>query len=101
MARPLKAAFARTSAVDNETLRVQGGRYQWFEVARIDKGAAKTSTKTKAESRRLARGHGEEALVGEDDGTVKKLDAGESFAAIGAAEATLRQACRRCEAWRV
>ena len=38
----LKAAFASDIGVDNDTLRVQGGGYQWFEVTKVDKAREKT-----------------------------------------------------------
>ncbi|MGH6935369.1 MAG: peptidylprolyl isomerase, partial [Methylocella sp.] len=45
----LKAAFASDIGVDNDTLRVQGGGYQWFEVASIDKAREKMFNEAKAE----------------------------------------------------
>jgi hypothetical protein len=38
----MKAAFDSDIGADNDTLRVQGGSYQWFEVTKIDKAREKT-----------------------------------------------------------
>ena len=38
----LKAAFASDVGVDNDTLRVKGGGYQWFEVTNVEKPREKT-----------------------------------------------------------
>ncbi len=86
----LKAAFASDIGVDNDTLRVQGGGYQWFEVARIDKAREKTFDEAKAEVEKAWReDKAGKLLSAKTTELVKKLDAGESMAAIGAAEGNL------------
>ncbi|MGB6177167.1 MAG: SurA N-terminal domain-containing protein [Methylocella sp.] len=86
----LKAAFASDIGVDNDTLRVKGGGYQWFEVAKIDKAREKTFDEAKAEVEKAWREDKEGKLLSAKTAElVKKLDAGESMAAIGAAEGNL------------
>lgn len=86
----LKAAFASDIGVDNDTLRVQGGGYQWFEVASIDKAREKSFNEAKAEVERAWRDDKAGKLLSAKAAElVKKLDAGESMAAIGAAEGNL------------
>lgn len=86
----LKASFASDIGVDNDTLRLPGGGYQWFEVARIDKAREKTFAEAKDAIEKAWR----EAEAGKRQSAkaaelVKRLDAGESMAAIAAAEGTL------------
>jgi peptidyl-prolyl cis-trans isomerase D len=86
----LKAAFASDVGVDNDTLRLPGGGYQWFEVAKIDKGREKTFAEAKADVEKAWRD--EEAgkrLTAKTADLVKKLDGGESMAAIAASEGNL------------
>ena len=86
----LKAAFASDIGVDNDTLRVQGGGYQWFEVAKIDKAREKTFDEAKAEVEKAWReDKAGKLLSAKTAELIKKLDAGESMAAIGAAEGNL------------
>jgi peptidyl-prolyl cis-trans isomerase D len=86
----LKAAFASDIGVDNDTLRVQGGGYQWFEVAKINKAREKTFDEAKAEVEKAWRDDKAGKLLSAKTAElVKKLDAGESMAAIGAAEGNL------------
>jgi peptidyl-prolyl cis-trans isomerase D len=86
----LKAAFASDIGVDNDTLRVQGGGYQWFEVAKIDKARDKTFDEAKAEVEKAWRDDKAGKLLSAKTAElVKKLDAGESMAAIAAAEGNL------------
>ncbi|MFZ0496321.1 MAG: SurA N-terminal domain-containing protein [Methylocella sp.] len=86
----LKAAFASDIGVDNDTLRVRGGGYQWFEVAKIDKAREKTFDEAKAEvEKALREDKAGKLLSAKTAELVKKLDAGESMAAIGAAEGNL------------
>jgi peptidyl-prolyl cis-trans isomerase D len=86
----LKAAFASDIGVDNDTLRVQGGGYQWFEVAKIDKAREKTFDEAKAEVEKAWRDDKVGKLLSAKTAElVKKLDAGENMAAIGAAEGNL------------
>jgi peptidyl-prolyl cis-trans isomerase D len=86
----LKAAFASDVGVDNDTLRVQGGGYQWFEVTKVDKPRDKTFEDARADVEKAWRD--EEAgkiLLAKTADLTKKLDAGESLAAIAAAEGKL------------
>lgn len=86
----LKAAFASDIGVDNDTLRVHGGGYQWFEVTKIDKAREKTFDEAKAEVEKAWReDKAEKLLSAKAAELVKKLDAGESMAAIGVAEGNL------------
>jgi peptidyl-prolyl cis-trans isomerase D len=86
----LKAAFASDIGVDNDTLRVQGGGYQWFEVAKIDKAREKSFDEAKAEVEKAWReDKAGKLLSAKTAELVKKLDAGESLAAIAAAEGNL------------
>ena len=86
----LKAAFASDIGVDNDTLRVKGGGYQWFEVTKIDKAREKTFDEAKAEVEKAWReDKAEKLLSAKTAELVKKLDAGESMAAIGVAEGNL------------
>jgi peptidyl-prolyl cis-trans isomerase D len=86
----LKAAFASDVGVDNDTLRVQGGGYQWFEVTKVDKVRDKTFEDARADVEKAWRD--EEAgkiLLAKTAELTKKLDSGESLAAIAAAEGKL------------
>ncbi len=69
---------------------MQGGGYQWFEVASIDKAREKTFNEAKAEVEKAWRDDKAGKLLSAKAAElVKKLDAGESMAAIGAAEGNL------------
>jgi peptidyl-prolyl cis-trans isomerase D len=86
----MKAAFASDIGVDNDTLRVQGGGYQWFEVTRIDKARDKTFDEAKADVEKAWRDdQAGKSLLAKTAELTKKLDAGESLAAIAAAEGKL------------
>ncbi|HEX3497415.1 MAG TPA: SurA N-terminal domain-containing protein, partial [Methylocella sp.] len=86
----LKAAFASDIGVDNDTLRVHGGGYQWFEVTKIDKAREKTFDEAKADVEKAWReDKAEKLLSAKTAELVKKLDGGESMAAIGVAEGNL------------
>jgi len=83
----VKAAFASDIGVDNDTLRLAGGGYQWFEVSKIDKARDKTFAEAKTEVEKAWRE--EEAgkrLSAKTAELVKKLDAGESIEALAAQE---------------
>jgi peptidyl-prolyl cis-trans isomerase D len=83
----LKAAFASDVGVDNDTLRVQGGGYQWFEVTKIDKARDKTFDEAKVDVEKALRDdEAGKILLAKTADLTKKLDAGESLAAIAAAE---------------
>jgi peptidyl-prolyl cis-trans isomerase D len=86
----LKAAFSSDVGVDNDTLRLASGGYQWFEVAKVDKARDKTFSEARAEIEKAWRE--EEAgkrLTAKTAELVKKLDAGESMAVIASAEGKL------------
>ena len=86
----VKAAFASDIGVDNDTLRVKGGGYQWLEVTRIDKARDKTFEEAKTEVAKAW--HDDQAgksLIAKTTELTKKLDNGESLAAIAAAEGKL------------
>ena len=86
----LKAAFASDIGVDNDTLRVPGGGYQWFEIAKIDKARDKTFEEAKAEVEKAWReDKAAKLLQAKTADLVKKLDAGETIASIAAAEGNL------------
>jgi peptidyl-prolyl cis-trans isomerase D len=86
----LKAAFASDVGVDNDTLRLANGGYQWFEVARIDKARDKTFEEARSEVEKTWREEqAGKRLAAKTTELVKKLDAGESIAAIAAAEGNL------------
>ena len=86
----LKAVFASDIGVDNDTLRVRGGGYQWFEVTKIDKARDKTFDEAKAEIEKAWReDKAGKLLSAKTAELVKKLDAGETMAAVGAAEGNL------------
>ncbi len=79
----LKAAFASDIGVDNDTLRVKGGGYQWFEVTKIDKARSKTFNEAKADVERAWRDdQAGKLLLAKTAELAKKLDAGESLAKI-------------------
>lgn len=86
----LKAAFASDIGVDNDTLRIGDGGYQWFEVARIDKARQKTFDEVKGEVEKAWRkDEAARLLAAKAAELAKKLEAGGSLAAIGAAEGNL------------
>jgi peptidyl-prolyl cis-trans isomerase D len=86
----LKAAFASDVGVDNDTLRLASGGYQWFEVARIDKARDKTFEEARSDVEKAWREEqAGKRLTAKTAELVKKLDAGESIAAIAAAEGNL------------
>jgi peptidyl-prolyl cis-trans isomerase D len=86
----MKAAFASDIGVDNDTLRVQGGGYQWFEVTRIDKARDKTFDEAKADIEKTWRDdQAGKILLAKTTELTKKLNAGETLATIAAAEGKL------------
>ncbi len=86
----LKAAFGSDIGVDNDTLKVGDGGYQWFEVANIDKARQKTFDEVKGEVEKAWRDdEAAKHLAAKGVELVKKLEAGESIAAIAAAEGNL------------
>ena len=86
----MKAAFDSDIGADNDTLRVQGGGYQWFEVTKIDKAHEKTFDEAKSDVEKAWRDdQAGKLLLAKTAELTKKLDAGESLAAIAAAEGKL------------
>ncbi|HUZ91445.1 MAG TPA: SurA N-terminal domain-containing protein [Methylocella sp.] len=86
----LKAAFDSDIGVDNDTLRVQGGGYQWFEITKIDKARQKTLDEAKTDVEKAWRNDQVERLLSAKAADLtKKLNAGESLAAIAVAEGKL------------
>ncbi len=86
----VKAAFASDTGVDNDTLRLANGGYQWFEVTKIDKARDKTFDEARTEVEKAWReDEAGKRLSAKTAELVKKLDAGESMAAITAAEGKL------------
>jgi len=81
----LKAAFASDIGVDNDTLRVPGGGYQWFEVSKVEKARSKTFNEAKADVEKAWRDdQAGKILSAKTADLTKKLDAGESLANIAA-----------------
>jgi peptidyl-prolyl cis-trans isomerase D len=86
----MKAAFASDIGLDNDTLRVKGGGYQWFEVTKIDKARNKTFDEAKSDVEKAWRDdQAAKILLAKTAELRKKLNAGESLAAIAAAEGEL------------
>lgn len=83
----LKAAFASDIGVDNDTLRVGEGGYQWFEVANIDKARQKTFDEVKGDVEKAWRDdEAAKLLAAKTAELAKRIEAGESISAIAAAE---------------
>ncbi|MEJ0094311.1 MAG: SurA N-terminal domain-containing protein [Methylocella sp.] len=83
----LKAAFASDIGVDNDTLKLPEGGYQWFEVTKIDKARQKTFDEARPEVEKAWRDDETARLLSAKSmDATKRLDAGESIAAIAAAE---------------
>jgi peptidyl-prolyl cis-trans isomerase D len=86
----VKAAFASDIGVDNDTLRLANGGYQWFEVTKIDKARDKTFAEARTDVEKAWREEQSgKRLTAKTAELVKKLDAGESIAAVAAAEGNL------------
>jgi peptidyl-prolyl cis-trans isomerase D len=86
----VKAAFASDIGVDNDILRLANGGYQWFEVTKIDKARDKTFAEARADVEKAWREEQSgKRLTAKTAELVKKLDAGESIAAVAAAEGNL------------
>jgi peptidyl-prolyl cis-trans isomerase D len=87
----LKAAFASDVGVDNDTLRLPGGGYQWFEVTKTNKAREKTLEEVKPEVEKAWReDETAKLMAAKADDLVKKVNSGESLAAIAAAEGNLK-----------
>ena len=92
----LKAAFASDVGVDNDTLRVKGGGYQWFEVTKVDKPRDKAFDEAKADVEKAWRD--EEAgkiLLAKTADLTKKLDAGEPLRPLRRRKASLKSSMRK------
>ncbi len=86
----LKAAFASDIGVDNETLTLPKGGYQWFEVAKIDKSRQKTFEEARPEVEKAWRDDETARLLSAKSADItKRLEAGETIAAVAAAEGNL------------
>ncbi len=86
----LKAAFASDIGVDNETLTLPKGGYQWFEVARIDRARQKTFEEARPEVEKAWRDDETARLLSAKSADVtKRLEGGESMAAVAASEGDL------------
>jgi peptidyl-prolyl cis-trans isomerase D len=86
----LKASFASDIGVDNDTLRLPGGGYQWFEVAKIEKARTKTFNEAKSDVEKAWReDQAGKRLAAKTAELVKRLDQGETLASIAAAEGNL------------
>lgn len=86
----LKAAFASDVGVDNDTLSVKGGGYQWFEVSKVEKARDKTFEEAKAAVEKAWRDdQARKFLTDKTASLAQKLDAGESLASIAAVEGKL------------
>jgi peptidyl-prolyl cis-trans isomerase D len=86
----VKAAFASDIGVDNDTLRLANGGYQWFEVTKIDKARDKTFAEARTDVEKAWREEQSgKRLTAKTAELVKKLDAGESIAAVAASEGNL------------
>ena len=86
----LKAAFASDIGVDNETLTLPKGGYQWFEVARIDRARQKTFEEARPEVEKAWRDDETARLLSAKSADVtKRLEGGESMAAVAASEGGL------------
>jgi len=86
----LKAAFASDIGVDNDTLRIADGGYQWFEVAKVDKARNKTFDEVKPEVEKAWRDDETARLLSAKGVELtKKIEAGQSIAAVAASEGNL------------
>lgn len=86
----LKAAFASDVGVDNDTLTLPQGGYQWFEVAKIDKARQKTFEEARSDVEKAWRDDETAKLLSAktiDMG--KRLDVGEPIAAVAASAGNL------------
>lgn len=86
----LKAAFISDVGVDNDTLKLPDGGYQWFEVAKVDKARQKTFDEVKADVEKAWRDdETARLLLAKSTELTKKIEAGEPIAAIAAAAGNL------------
>lgn len=86
----LKAAFASDVGVDNDTLTLPQGGYQWFEVAKVEKARQKTFDEARPDVEKAWRDDETARLLSAKSVDIsKRLDAGETMAAIAASEGNL------------
>jgi peptidyl-prolyl cis-trans isomerase D len=86
----LKAAFASDVGVDNETLTLPQGGYQWFEVAKIEKARQKTFEEARPEVEKAWRDDETARLLSAKSADIaKRLDGGETLDAVAAAEGNI------------
>lgn len=86
----LKAAFASDIGVDNDTLRLPEGGYQWFEITKIEPARQKTFADVRPEVEKAWRDDQTASLLSaKATDLVKRLEAGETIAAIAASEGNL------------
>ncbi len=86
----LKAAFASDVGVDNDTLTLPDGGYQWFEVAKIDRARPKEFEEARPEVEKAWRDdETTKLLAAKSLDLTKRLDSGETIAAVAAAEGKL------------
>jgi peptidyl-prolyl cis-trans isomerase D len=85
-----KAVFASDVGVDNETLRTRDGGYQWFEVVRVTPARQKGFDEVKPEVEKAWRDDEiAERLSAKAADLVKRLEGGETMAAVAASEGNL------------
>jgi len=86
----LKAAFASDVGVDNDTLSLPQGGYQWFEVAKIEKARQKTFEEARPEVEKAWRNDEiEKRLSAKSVDIVKRLEGGEGMASVAASQGNL------------
>ncbi|VTZ52427.1 Peptidylprolyl isomerase [Methylocella tundrae] len=86
----LKAAFVSDVGVDNDTLTLPQGGYQWFEVAKIDKARQKTFEEARPEVEKAWRDDETAKLLSAKTVDMsKRLEVGEPLASVAASEGNL------------
>lgn len=83
----LKAAFASDIGVDNDTLKVADGAYQWYEVTKIVSARQKTFDEVRQEVEKAWRDDEiAKRLSAKATELAKRVEAGESIAAVAESE---------------
>jgi peptidyl-prolyl cis-trans isomerase D len=86
----LKAAFASDIGVDNDTLRIPDGGYQWFEVTKIEPAHEKTFDQLRQDVEKAWReDETAKILSAKAAELAKRLEAGEPIAAVAASAGNL------------
>ncbi len=86
----MKAVFASDVGVDNETLRTRDGGYQWFEITGITPARQKGFGEVKPEVEKAWRDDEiAKRLSAKAADLVKRIEGGESIAAVAASEGNL------------